>query len=734
MNHLSPACLIAASILIGIGAGTPVFANSGDEWPAYGGGSAGDRYSNLKQITPTNVQSLREAWRFTMDESGDPETNPLIIGRTLYGFTPTLKVVALDAATGRLRWRFDAGTHGTPLAPGVSFTGPSRGLAYWHEGKLARLFAGVMNRLYALDPRTGAPIAEFGDAGAVDLRRDLGGDHLQHYVSMTTPGVVYRDLIIVGFRTSELQPAPPGDIRAYDVRTGRLRWSFHTIPRAGEPGVETWPGGSTQGAGAANDWAGFALDEARGIVYAPTGSAVSDMYGADRAGNDLYADTLLALDAATGKRIWHFQGVHHDIWDRDFSSPPSLLRVMHDGKAVDAIAQPTKQGFLFLFDRVTGAALFPIEERAYPPSTVPGEVASPTQPRPVLPEPYARQRLTAADLSVRTPEVHAWAEQQLAGFRSEGQFVPFGVDRPTVIFPGFDGGAEWGGAAVDPRSGVIYINSNDVAWTGALVESTSGGGIAASLYQAQCSGCHGADRQGSPPAFPSLVESTERLSASEMAQVIQNGRGRMPPFSTVQTIVLAKLIDYVRTGKEAMPANTEVPPSGGEVAPSEAASPGANAKQEMGASLFSEGNPARYRFTGYNKFLDPDGYPAVTPPWGTLNAIDLNTGKYLWKIPLGEYPELAARGMTNTGSENYGGPIATASGLIFIGATIYDRKLRAFDSRTGRLLWEHELPYAGTATPATYRVDGKQYVVIATNNARNRRAAQGAAYVAFALP
>jgi quinoprotein glucose dehydrogenase len=694
-------------------------------WVSYGGHVSQDRYSRLTQIAPGNVAMLREAWRFPMDEHGDAETNPLVIGRTLYAYTPGLKLVALDGASGKLLWQFDAGLHGQPLAPGVSFTGPARGLAYWSHGRERRLLAGVMNRLYALDPITGRPIKSFGTDGAVDLRQDLRGDYTQHYVSLTSPGIIYKDLIIVGFRTGETKPAPPGDIRAYDVRTGQLRWAFHTIPHPGEDGADTWPANAVEDAGAANDWAGFALDEKRGIVYAPTGSAVPDMYGADRIGTDLFADSLLALDANTGRRLWHFQGVHHDIWDRDFPAPPSLLTVIHAGRRVDAVAQPTKQGYLYVFDRVSGAPLFPIEERAVPASNVPGEVASPTQPRPLAPEPYARQVLTEDLLTIRTPEMHDWAVKALRGFRSLGQFTPFAVGQPTVVFPGFDGGAEWGGAAVDPQAGVIYINANDVAWTGSLVESKPGGGLIASIYQAQCAVCHGPDRQGSPPAFPSLVDVGSRLGAAQIAAVIRSGRGRMPAFDNMPPTTVDKLVHYVETGTEAV-----LPPAEG--TPTQA--PGANAKQEMGASLFSENKPARYRFTGYNKFLDPEGYPAVAPPWGTLNAIDLNTGRYLWKIPLGNYPELAARGMKNTGSENYGGPIVTASGLLFIGATIYDRKIRAFDSKSGQLLWEHELPFSGTATPATYMIDGRQYVVIGTSNARTPQAPQGGAYVAFALP
>jgi quinoprotein glucose dehydrogenase len=695
------------------------------DWPVYGGSNSGDRYSTLSQINTGNVARLKLAWRFDTNEPGDAETNPILVDRTLYAYTPGLKVIALDGASGKLLWKFDAGVHGTVMAPGVTFTGPARGLAYWSDGHDGRILAGVMNYLYALDPKTGVPIKSFGVEGSVDLRKDLRGDPTQHYVSLTTPGIVYKDLIIVGFRTLEVHPAPPGDIRAYDVRTGALRWAFHTIPRPGESGVDSWPENAWQEAGAANNWAGMALDELRGIVYAPTGSAVSDFYGADRTGDDLYANTLLALDAATGKRIWHFQGVHHDLWDRDFPSPPSLLTVTRDGRRIDAVAQPTKQGFLYVFDRLTGAPLFPIEERPVPASDVPGELTSATQPRPLSPEPYARQYLTAQLLTMRTQEAHDWAVQQLSGLRSEGQFVPLGVDKPTVVFPGFDGGAEWGGAAVDRRAGVIYINSNDVASTGSLVKSVPGGGLVASLYEAQCSGCHGPDGKGSPPAFPSLIDASARLSAEDMARIIRNGRGRMPPLANLPSYVLMGLVEYVRTGLE---------PGARRTTAASASSTGRNAKQEMAALLLTEGQPAPYRFTGYNKFLDPDGYPAVAPPWGTLNAIDLNTGRYLWKVPLGEYPELVAQGFKNTGTENYGGPIVTAGGLVFIGATIFDRKIRAFDSHTGGVLWEAELPFSGTATPATYMIDGKQYVVICTSSARNLKAPQGGAYVAFALP
>ena len=716
------AALMASSLVLAGCVHPP--ADTTGEWRVYGSHASGDRYSQLTQINRGNVATLREAWRFDMKEAGESQTNPLIIGRILYAYTPDLKVIALDGASGRLLWTFNAGLKGMPMGGGKTFTGPSRGLAYWSDGRRSRLLVGVMNYLYALDPSTGLPLADFGDQGAVDLRKELRGDFNEHYVSLTTPGVIYKNLIIVGFRTTETLPAPPGYIRAYDVLSGELIWTFHTIPQPGEAGIETWPQDAQGVAGAANAWAGFALDERRGIVYAPTGSAVPDFYGANRLGDNLYANTLLALDAATGRRLWHFQTTHHDIWDRDLSSPPSLVTVQREGGRIDAIAQPTKQGFVYVFDRVTGAPLFPIEEARFPPSDVPGELAAPTQPHPLAPAPFARQLLTEDLLTNRTPSAHTWAVEQFRKMRSDGQFVPFTVGKQTIVFPGFDGGAEWGGSAFDARTGILYINSNDVAWSGALKASTDKEGTVSSFYQGQCSACHGADRAGSPPAFPSLLNIENRLSAEAIAAVISDGRGRMPPFRSIPSFALEKLVDFLRTGREPSPALSLTSES----------VPLTTNSREMTASLLADGLPTKYRFTGYRKFLDPDGYPAVLPPWGTLNAIDLNTGRYLWKLPLGQYPELASQGMADTGSENYGGPIVTAGGVLFIGATLFDRKLRAFDSTTGALLWQADLPFAGTATPATYMIDGKQYVVIATSNARNPKSPQGSSYVAFALP
>ena len=636
-------------------------ADSHTDWSAYGGGPEDIRYSSLSQINRSNVGRLQIAWTYdTADGAGATQTEPIVVNGVFYGVTPKHKAVALDAATGKLIWKFDSGIAGR---------GANRGITYWAAGADQRIFCSVQSYLYALDAKTGAPIKTFGREGRIDLREGLGRDPEKQSIVLTSPGIVYHDLLIVGDRTPEALPAPPGDIRAYDVRTGAIRWSFHTIPHPGEFGYDTWPKDAWTYSGAANNWPGMALDAKRGILYAPTGSAASDFYGADRLGNDLFANCLLALNAENGERIWHFQGVKHDLWDRDFPSPPSLVTVQHNGKSVDAVAQTSKQGWVYLFDRLTGNPLFPLEDRKYPASTTPGEAISETQALPIKPAPYARQLLTADLLTNRTPQAHQWALEQFKTFRSEGQFVPFGVGKETVIFPGFDGGAEWGGSAFDPETGVLYVNANDIAWTSSLIENT-GGNSGQESYSKNCGVCHGQNRAGAPPQIPSLLNIGSKFTPDQLTTIIRQGAGRIPSFPNLRPPEENAIISFQITGES----------------------------KELESAGTSPTNP-KYRFAGYHKFLDPDGYPAVAPPWGTLNAINLNTGEYVWKIPFGEYPELAAKGMTNTGSENYGGPIVTAGGLVFIGATNYDRKFRAFDKQTGKLLWETTLPLAGNSTP-----------------------------------
>ena len=663
------------------------------------------RYSPLTQINRANVKRLQVAWTFDASDGTvgtELEVNPIVVHGVLYATTASLNVVALNAATGQLVWRFDPYDGRHVRGEG----GRVRGVAYWGDGQDERIFVGVQQFLYALDAKTGRPIGSFGHGGRIDMRDDLRpGEKLM--ISLGTPGIVYKDLLILGSRTAESLPTPPGDVRAYDVRTGTLRWSFHTVPRPGEIGYETWPKDAWTYTGAANNWAGMSLDVSRGLVFVPTGSAADDYYGANRVGDDLYADALIALKAETGERVWHFQFVRHDIWDRDLPAPANLVTLRRDGRQIDAVAQITKSGHVFVFERETGKPLFPIQYRRYPPSDVEGEVTADSQPLPLIPEPFARQRLTEDMLTERTPEAHRAALERFRAVRSGGQFVPASL-QGTIVFPGLDGGGEWGGAAFDPATSVLYVNANEMAWIVSLVQrapravATS----ARELYATHCAGCHGVDRKGTPPAFPSLLDLTDRLTTPEIHAVLSDGSGRMPGFARLGSDALSAIQHYILTGEQA---------------------------QAAVATTVASPIDQKYR-PQIDRFLDPDGYPAIKAPWGTLNAIDLSTGKYLWKIPLGEYRELAAQGITNTGCENYGGPVVTAGGVLFIGATNYDSKFRAFDKATGALLWETMLPAPGNATPATYEVKGRQFVVIAASSGKSRGQQAPASYVAFALP
>ncbi len=688
--------------------------HAGKNWPSYLGNKGSSQYSILKQINSTNVHQLVKAWEYDSGER-DPQNrsqiqcNPLIIDGILYGSTPKMKIFALNAADGTLLWTFDPyeGQEASSL-------GVNRGLTYWKSGDDQRLLCATGSWLYALNPENGQLISTFGTNGKVDLYQGLERDVTGLDVLANTPGVIFNNLLILGMRLSETNPAAPGHIRAYNVISGEIEWIFHTIPQPGEFGYDTWPEDSWKRAGGANAWAGMSVDEDRGIVFVPTGSATSDFYGGDRKGENLFANCLIALDANTGERIWHFQTVHHDIWDRDLPAPPNLVTVTHKGKRIDAVAQITKSGFVFLFDRDNGTPLFPIEEISVPNSDLKGEEAWPTQPVPLAPPPFARQYFNAEDASDISEQVNEKIKARLAEVRTGKRFIPPSLEG-TVIFPGFDGGGEWGGAAFDPSSGWLYVNANEMPWILTMFEifpddENNAMSLGRNSYVRYCSSCHGLNRKGGSymGEIPSLENVKAKKTKEEIMQMILNGKGVMPGFPWLGEDRVTAIADFL--------IESQVEDN-----------PVLQVAQEAPTNRIPQ-----FAHTGYNRFKDENGYPAIKPPWGTLNAIDLNKGEIVWKVPLGEFEELTKKGIPPTGTENYGGPVVTAGDLIFIAAS-RDEKFRAFDKHTGEILWETQLPAGGYATPSTYSVDGKQYVVIACGGGK-MGTKSGSSYVAFSLP
>ena len=673
------------------------------DWRVAGADPGNTRFSPLDQINTSNVAQLRVAWVYrtgdlAADQHGEIQATPIVVDGVLYTTTPALAVVALHAERGTLIWRFDPRT--THDARRTDLSHVNRGVVYWADAGDQRIFFTAGRRLYGLDAHTGRPIATFGDSGSVDLAAGLSRAIGDAYLVATSPGAISKDLLIQGMRVGEEEGSAPGDLRAYDVRTGAIRWTFHTIPHPGEFGYETWPAGAWQAAGGANSWAGLSVDTGRGIVYVPTGSATPDFYGGARIGANLFANSLLALDAATGKRLWHFQTVHHDLWDRDLPAAPNFVTVTRGGLRVDAVAQIAKSGFVFLFDRQSGKTLFDVAEHAVPASDLRGERAWPTQPFPLKPAPFARQTITAAGVT----------EQQQRFRTLRSTFFAPPSRRGSIVLPGFDGGGEWGGAAVDPETATLYVNGSDVPWIAAMREpahlppNPGAPRPGPAVYATTCAACHGADRRGRDRA-PSLIGVRGRLSPRDVRQILDWGRGFMPSFASLPLVDKAALLQYL--GYAVAAADTA-----GWRSPPRAASP--------------------YEFVGYERWRDTSGYPAIRPPWGTLSAIDLNTGEYRWRIPLGEFAALTARGMPITGTEQYGGPIATRGGLLFIAAT-QDAKFRAFDRSTGRLLWEATLPAPGYATPCTFAVGGKQFVVVAAAGGKLGSKSSDT-YVAYSLP
>jgi quinoprotein glucose dehydrogenase len=684
------------------------------DWPVYLGDSSKSHFSSLKQINQGNVQHLQAAWEYHAGDArpnrSQIQCNPLIVDGVLYGTTPGLKAIALDAETGKELWRFVPEAEDAVNLP----AGVNRGVVYWADGNDRRILYVAGHYLHALDAQTGLAIPSFGTNGMVNLKDGLGRDVSKLYITATSPGTVFHDLLILGSRVSEGPgPVAPGHVRAYNIRTGHLEWIFHTVPQPGEFGYDTWPPDAWKFIGGANSWPGMALDEKRGIVYVPTGSCGFDFWGGNRLGQDLFANCLLALDAATGKRLWHFQFVHHDLLDRDPPAPPTLVTVRQNGKSVDAVVQVTKSGHVWVFNRETGESLFPIAEKAVPRSDLQGEMAWPTQPFPTKPAPLVRQLFTADEITDISSESHRSVLENFVRLRPHAVFMPPSREG-TIVFPGFDGGAEWGGAAVDPKSGILYVNANEMPWVHTMIDAQPKDGPALSsgqlIYRQVCAACHGLNRSGDAArAFPSLADVGRKFRPDDIIQLLGTGKGMMPSFAFLSEPQRQAVADFL-VG-ESLGVH-----DGG--------------RQDVVDTDVLGGEP--YTHTGYLRWVDSHGYPAVKPPWGTLNAIDLNTGEYVWRTTLGEFPELTAHGIPPTGTENYGGPVVTAGGLIFIAAS-GDEMMHAFDQKTGRLLWQAKLPFGGYATPSTYMLKGRQYVVIACGGGKVRTKS-GDAYVAFALP
>ncbi len=608
------------------------------DWPNTGNDKGATRYSTLRQINRGNVKNLKVAWTYnTGDAEPDKKTTiectPIVVNGVMYVTTVKARIVALDAATGREIWRYDPFASLPPSKIYTSGGGVNRGVAYW-EGAAARPVAGGSSlraadkpariltathdgRLISLDARTGKPDAAFGRNGAVDLREGMDRDLSELTYGATAPPAVFEDIVIVGVSVGE-GPAPsaPGDVRAFDVRTGKELWRFHTVPRPGEFGHETWAKDSWRDRGGANPWSGVTIDARRGWAFVATGSAAFDFYGGDRHGDNLFANSVIALDARTGKRIWHYQIIKHDIWDYDLPYPPILITVKRNGRKIDAVAQGTKTGYLFLFDRVTGKPLFEVIERPTPASNIPGEKAAATQRIPVKPPALVPQGFNEEMATDISKESREYALNQMKQMRYGPAFTPLDVKK-TIILPGLFGGFSWAGASFDPETGMLYANTNNI------------------------------------PRVMNLIP--------------------------------------------------------------------------------TPGKPWPYRISGYDRFVDQEGYPAVKPPWGLLNAIDVSRGEIGWKTTLGEYAELTARGVPPTGTESLGGTIVTAGGLIFVGGS-KDEKFRAFDKKNGKVLWEYKLPAGGYATPSTYAVNGKQFVVIAAGGGGKLATKSGDAFVAFSLP
>jgi len=710
----------AAALLLGLVA---LFAQSSSRRPArvepyttwkdYGGGADSAQYSALKQITKANVYRLEQAWFYPVTGPASA-FNPVVVDNVMYVLGGNRAIEAIDAATGKQIWSHPV--EGNPN---------ERGINYWESKDRSdrRLIYTSNSFLREINAKTGVTINTFGNDGRVDLRQGLDRDPRSiRGIQSKNPGRVFENLVILGSAPGEGFGSPPGDIRGYDVITGKMAWIFHTIPRPGEFGYDTWPKDAYKWAGGANNWGEMAVDEQRGIIYVPLGSPTADLYGADRKGANLFGNSLVALDARSGKRLWHFQTVHHDLWDYDLTTAPKLLTVRHNGKKVDIVAQAAKHGFLYVFNRVTGEPLWPIEERAVPKSEVPGEESFPTQPFPTKPPPFSRQKFSLDEVNpYLDPAEQASLRETLAKAANDGVFTPSSHLRNHIQIPGAFGGSNWGAAAVDPGAGLLYIRAYDAPSIRQLSERVAGpvgSGPGFNLYREHCGTCHGPNRAG--------IKVPREIGMDVFTRIVRTGREQMPAFSesTMSTQNLEVLAAYLND-----------PTAGG---------------GGRGGRPDTVPGPARpeglRQFNGPfgAQWLSKGGLPAIGPPWSELVAYDLNEGTIKWRVPFGNMPSLAEKGIVNTGSYRpRTGPVVTAGGLIFL-ASGGEQMLRAYDRDNGKILWEKQLEANPDGIPAVYELGGRQYVTFHVagdpgGGSRTpamfkpgKREAQG--YYAYALP
>jgi quinoprotein glucose dehydrogenase len=695
-------------------------------WSVYKADAEGTGYSILDEINKNTIQSLEIAWTHKFSDAppgsrgGNSESNPIVVDGVMYTLSARHRVYALDAATGKQIWAFD------PFN-GEAGGGIGRGVTYWEEGSDKRILLTAGDKLYALNAQTGLAIPSFGNNGWVSMNIGMRGDPDKISVIPTSPGIVFKNLLIIGNEVSELYGAEPGHVRAYDIKSGKLEWTFHTVPQPGEFGYDTWPKDAWKYVGGTNNWGGMSLDTKRGMVFFATGSPTYDYYGKDRIGKNLFGNSVVALDAATGKYRWHFQTVHHDLWDYDLPAPPNLITVVHKGKKIDAVAQTSKLGYIYTFNRDTGEPLFPILEKPVPASDIPGEQAWPTQPIPTKPAPYSRQFVTKDDIINYSKGSYDTLMMRFNAFRYEGPFTPPSL-QGTFMLPGSRGGSSWGGGTVDPSKGIIYVKSNDspeIATMKKVVENESSNlsvfNQGKALYSTYCVSCHMPDKNGDESGNPSLLAIETRLSREDALNKIKRGGGKMPSFASVIAGKEEAIISYLYDKESSAARPSREQSFLKEIQENELANK---------SGIITPKEDKYLNLTAYGQFLDNQRRPGIKPPWGQLHAINLNTGEFEWSVTLGNQPEGQLPGAAETGASGSAGPLLTKGGLLFIGST-RDRKFRAFDQKTGEKIWETTLPGIANANPSTYWSKGKQYIAISVGGDADNPAGY---IITFALP